>query len=55
MNLPNKLTVARVCMVPLFMVALMLNTEVSRVVATVIFALASFTDMLDGKIARSII
>ena len=52
MNLPNKLTVARVCMVPLFMVALMLNTEVSRVVATVIFALASFTDMLDGKIAR---
>ena len=52
MNLPNKLTVARVCMVLLFMVALMLNTEVSRVVATVIFALASFTDMLDGKIAR---
>ena len=52
MNLPNKLTVARVCMVPLFMIALMLNTEVSRVVATVIFALASFTDMLDGKIAR---
>ena len=53
MNLPNKLTVARVCMVPLFMVALMLNTEVSRVVGdTVIFALASFTDMLDGKIAR---
>ena len=52
MNLPNKLTVARVCMVPLFMVALMLNTEVSRVVATVIFALASFTDMLDGKITR---
>ena len=52
MNLPNKLTVARVCMVPLFMVALMLNTEVSRVVASVIFALASFTDMLDGKIAR---
>ena len=52
MNLPNKLTVARVCMVPLFMVALMLNTEVSRVVATGIFALASFTDMLDGKIAR---
>ena len=52
MNLPNKLAVARVCMVPLFMVALMLNTEVSRVVATVIFALASFTDMLDGKIAR---
>ncbi len=52
MNLPNKLTIARMCMVPLFMIALMMNTEVSRVVATVIFALASLTDMLDGKIAR---
>lgn len=52
MNLPNKLTIARVCMVPLFMVALMMNTGTSRVVAMVIFALASLTDMLDGKIAR---
>ena len=52
MNLPNKLTIARVCMVPLVMVALMMNTGTSRVVAMVIFALASLTDMLDGKIAR---
>ena len=52
MNLPNKLTITRVCMVPLFMVALMMNTGTSRVVAMVIFALASLTDMLDGKIAR---
>ncbi len=52
MNLPNKLTVARVCMVPLFMIALMMNTDGSRIVATVIFALASLTDMLDGQIAR---
>lgn len=52
MNLPNKLTVARVCMVPLFMVALLINTDASRIVATLIFALASLTDMLDGKIAR---
>lgn len=52
MNLPNKLTIARVCMVPLFMVALMMNTGTSRVVAMAIFALASLTDMLDGKIAR---
>lgn len=36
MNLPNKLTVARVCMVPLFMIALMMNTDGSRIVATVI-------------------
>lgn len=52
MNLPNKLTIARMCMVPLFMIALMMNTDMSRIVATVIFALASLTDMLDGQIAR---
>ena len=52
MNLPNKLTIARMCMVPLFMIALMINTPASRLIATVIFALASLTDMLDGQIAR---
>ena len=52
MNLPNKLTIARMCMVPLFMIALMFNTDSSRILATVIFALASLTDMLDGQIAR---
>ena len=40
------------CMVPLFMIALMFNTDASRILATVIFALASLTDMLDGQIAR---
>ena len=52
MNLPNKLTIARMCMVPLFMIALMFNTDSTRILATVIFALASLTDMLDGQIAR---
>ena len=52
MNLPNKLTIARMSMVPLFMIALMFNTDSSRILATVIFALASLTDMLDGQIAR---
>ena len=52
MNLPNKLTIARMCMVPLFMIALLINTPASRIAATVIFALASLTDMLDGQIAR---
>ena len=40
------------CMVPLFMIALLINTPSSRLAATVIFALASLTDMLDGQIAR---
>ena len=52
MNLPNKLTIARMAMVPLFMIALLMNTPASRIIATVIFALASLTDMLDGQIAR---
>ena len=52
MNLPNKLTIALMAMVPLFMIALLMNTPASRILATVIFALASLTDMLDGQIAR---
>ena len=52
MNLPNKLTIARMAMVPLFMIALLMNTPASRIIAAVIFALASLTDMLDGQIAR---
>ena len=52
MNLPNKLTIARMAMVPLFMVTLLINTPESRILSVVIFALASLTDMLDGQIAR---
>lgn len=50
MNLPNKLTIGRVVAVPFFIVAFMLEYYL---VALVIFALASLTDMLDGKIARA--
>ena len=49
MNLPNKLTVARVIAVPFFILAFMTN---HFLIAFVIFILASLTDMLDGKIAR---
>lgn len=53
MNLPNKLTVARVIMVPFFVLFLM-NITIPHhiVIALGIFALASFTDHLDGRIAR---
>lgn len=53
MNLPNKLTVARVIMVPFFVLFLM-NITIPHhiVIALGIFALASFTDHLDGSIAR---
>lgn len=49
MNLPNKLTMMRVILVPFFIAAYMTGYFKS---AFVIFVAASFTDMLDGKIAR---
>ena len=53
MNLPNKLTVLRIIMTPLFMAAMVFDFKYHYVVALVLFIVASFTDMLDGKIARA--
>lgn len=55
MNLPNKLTVLRVLMIPffvLFMLAPFAQNKACAIIAFIIFVAASFTDMLDGKIAR---
>ena len=54
MNLPNKLTVLRVCMVPVFGVFMLWNGfgTASKYVAAAIFILASMTDWLDGYLAR---
>ncbi len=54
MNLPNKLTVARVVLIPFFVFFLLVDpsNEVFKWTALVIFIVASLTDMLDGKIAR---
>ena len=53
MNLPNKLTLLRVFLIPLFLIFLMCNfTSFDKWVAISIFAIASLTDMLDGMIAR---
>ena len=49
MNLPNKLTIARIISVPFFIAAYMFGYYI---LAFVLFIAASFTDMLDGKIAR---
>ena len=53
-NLPNVLTVIRVILVPFFMLTVLIPGEsaVWRIIAAAVFALISFTDMLDGKIAR---
>lgn len=52
MNLPNKLTLARVVMVPFFVAALMADFPNHRLVAGVLFIAASLTDLLDGYLAR---
>lgn len=52
MNLPNKLTVSRIILVPLFAAALLINFPCHYLAALVIFVIASITDLLDGKIAR---
>ena len=55
MNLPNKLTVLRVIMVPFFVFFMLTDTggAANKWIALVIFCVASLTDMLDGKIARA--
>ena len=54
MNLPNKLTVLRVIMIPFFVAFLLFDItgSANKWIALVIFCVASLTDMLDGKIAR---
>lgn len=52
MNLPNKLTIARMIMIPVFILFFYLNFAGHYFVALAVFAIASFTDLLDGKIAR---
>ncbi|MCM1497343.1 MAG: CDP-diacylglycerol--glycerol-3-phosphate 3-phosphatidyltransferase [Clostridium sp.] len=58
MNLPNKLTILRTILIPFFLVALLCDgyyggfVPCGNWIALVIFAAASITDMLDGKIAR---
>lgn len=64
MNLPNKLTIFRIFMIPVFMIFSLIpmglgsitifgeTVQVNLLIAAIIFAIASFTDYLDGQIAR---
>ena len=54
MNLPNKLTMLRVILIPFFVFFLLTPAfaDQGKYIATVIFILASLTDLFDGKIAR---
>lgn len=61
MNLPNKLTLTRIIAIPFFVFflvyddcfGLITNPNISRIIAAVLFILASVTDFLDGYLARS--
>ena len=54
LNVPNQLTILRMILIPAFVACFMYidNPLTAGIVAAVIFAVASLTDMLDGKIAR---
>lgn len=62
MNLPNKLTLFRIILIPVFLILLLpmfngkflfpIPLELGRIIAAIVFILASFTDYLDGAIAR---
>lgn len=53
MNLPNKLTILRVILIPFFVFFMLASLgPLGDYVALIIFVVASLTDMLDGKIAR---
>jgi CDP-diacylglycerol---glycerol-3-phosphate 3-phosphatidyltransferase len=53
LNLPNVLTVLRIMLVPVLVVALLGKTPAGDVLAAVVFALASLTDFVDGYLARA--
>lgn len=55
MNLPNKITFTRICMIPVFVLIFFLDGVVpfARGIAAIVFALAACTDFVDGYIARS--
>ncbi len=53
MNTPNKLTVLRVILSPIFLAVLMVDFPFHYLIAGLIFGFAALTDLLDGRIARS--
>ena len=52
MNLPNKLTMLRILLIPVFMLVLYWGFPGATWAALAVFVIASLTDLLDGKIAR---
>ncbi len=53
MNTPNKLTLARVLMIPILLLLLYIDFPLHMYCALLVFILASITDAIDGRLARS--
>ncbi|KNZ41663.1 CDP-diacylglycerol--glycerol-3-phosphate 3-phosphatidyltransferase [Acetobacterium bakii] len=53
MNLPNKITVIRILMIPFFIAALLIDFPFHQPIAAALFIIAALTDSLDGYLARS--
>jgi CDP-diacylglycerol--glycerol-3-phosphate 3-phosphatidyltransferase len=53
MNLPNKLTLLRIILVPVFIATVLIDFPFHYLISGVVFGIASITDTLDGKIARA--
>lgn len=52
MNLPNKLTIVRIILTPIYLAAMLIEFPYHYIVASVIFVIAALTDFFDGEIAR---
>lgn len=52
MNLPNKLSITRMALIPVMVALMYPNTTLCNLLATAVFGIAAFTDYLDGSIAR---
>ncbi|MGM9532069.1 CDP-diacylglycerol--glycerol-3-phosphate 3-phosphatidyltransferase [Intestinibacter sp.] len=52
MNLPNKLTLLRICLIPVFVILMLSQINNFFLIACIVFMVASITDFLDGRIAR---
>lgn len=53
MNLPNRITIFRVALIPVVLIVLYLDIPYNVYIAAIIFAVAALTDLVDGYIARS--
>ena len=52
LNIPNRLSLLRICLVPVCVLLLYLPGQAARIAALIVFCIAAFTDFLDGQIAR---